>query len=277
MKREGAESVIGANKDKKARIRKHEYDNPRLQIALDVLFIEAVKANEEDMAMQCLDFGADINCIDIKDGYKRTALMWAARKNYKDLFIKLIEKGAQIDMQSADGWTAIRYAAFAGAEEIMNYLTQINAISYSDLLLNAAKIGDVNRISELILAGADVNAKNSDGNTALMWASAYGYTNAIIKLLELGADVNASNNDGWTALMWAAKNGHTNAIIKLVEHGAKINARDKNGYTALVWAAFNGHVDSIIKLIELGADVNSKNIALRWAAFNGHVDSIKAH
>ena len=60
---------------------------------------------------------------------------------------------------------------------------------------------------ELLLAkGADVNAKNQDGWTALMCASLDGHKEVVELLLAKRADVNAKANDGFTALIMASQN-----------------------------------------------------------------------
>ena len=64
----------------------------------------------------------------------------------------------------------------------------------------------------------DVNARNSYGHTALMWASGYGDAN-IVKIL-LGhkdIDVNAGDSYGYTASYWASKNGHDDVVELLSE------------------------------------------------------------
>ena len=56
---------------------------------------------------------------------------------------------------------------------------------------------------------ADVNAKDEDGSTALMWAAQEGHTEAMEMLVATCvADVNAISKDGMTALMFAASGGH---------------------------------------------------------------------
>ncbi len=57
-------------------------------------------------------------------------------------------------------------------------------------LIEAAKKGDTVSIKALLEAGADVNAKDNDGLTALMWAAVRGHTETAQALLEAGADVN---------------------------------------------------------------------------------------
>ncbi len=67
-------------------------------------------------------------------------------------------------------------------------------------LIDAAKEGDLETVQSLIEQGADVNAIDNNGNTALMWASARGHTETVGFLIDKGADVNAVDNDGDTAL-----------------------------------------------------------------------------
>jgi len=90
----------------------------------------------------------------------------------------------------------------------------------------------------LIEKGADVNAFDKDGNTALLWAAMYGLSDNVQTLIEKGADVNARNNDGVRALTWAAMYGHTNVVRLLIKNGANVNAKDSMNQTALSMAQF---------------------------------------
>ncbi len=75
----------------------------------------------------------------------------------------------------------------------------------------------------------------------------------IVRLfLQAGIDVNIKNNDGQTALMYAAYNGHKSTVELLLKSGANINVVDKFGDSALSWAAAEGHQD-IVKLIKKAA------------------------
>jgi thioredoxin-like negative regulator of GroEL len=158
-------------------------------------------------------------------------------------------------------------------------LTAYAADINSDLI-EAAKNGDTAQVKALLDKGADVNARDKDGLTALMWAAAGGRTDIVKALLDKGADVNAKTSYGYTALMWAAAGGHTDIVKALLDKGADVNAKDSDGYTALMWAAARGHTDIVKALLDKGADVNAKDedgtTALMSAARNGHTDTVKA-
>ena len=64
-------------------------------------------------------------------------------------------------------------------------------------------------------AGADKDAKNNDGGTALIYASINGHESCVRALLDAGADKDAKHNDGQTALMFATENGHE-AVVTLL-------------------------------------------------------------
>ena len=122
-------------------------------------------------------------------------------------------------------------------------------------------------VENLITAGADVNAKDKDGWTALMPAAGNGHPECVEKLIAHGADVNARSNNGWTALNWAADAGRTECVEKLIAHGADVNAKSEDGWTALIEAACCGYTECVEKLIAHGADVNAKN-NFGWTAFD---------
>jgi ankyrin repeat protein len=59
-------------------------------------------------------------------------------------------------------------------------------------------------------------------------------------LIEKGANVNARNSLGVTALMFAAMAGHKETVSMLIQHGADVNAIDQRGFTALALALHKG-------------------------------------
>jgi ankyrin repeat protein len=81
--------------------------------------------------------------------------------------------------------------------------------------------------------GAEVNAVNRIGDTALYLAAENGHTYTVKALIDLGAEVNTANLGGWTPLMMTAARGDLETISLLLEHGADFRPRNRWGATAL--------------------------------------------
>lgn len=87
-------------------------------------------------------------------------------------------------------------------------------------LFTAIAAGDVERIPELIDAGADVNATRADGWTPLMAAAGQGHPDIVRELLATGADPRARTLDGWTPLLAALEGGNEEVVLTLLEEEA---------------------------------------------------------
>ena len=125
-------------------------------------------------------------------------------------------------------------------------------------LIEAADKGDLNRVNSLIAAGADVNARESDGGNALISACAGGHHEVVQALLGNGADINASAKNNRAALHYASAIGNREVVKTLVDKGADINAKDEDGLTALMLAAAGGHREVVQTLVDKGADVDAE-------------------
>ena len=103
-------------------------------------------------------------------------------------------------------------------------------------LWRVAETGEVEELDQLFARGADVNARNQHGMTALMKAAYHGRTRMVRALVERGADPNLTRNDRFTALALAAFFGHTETVRILIEHGAKTEVITRCGASAKMWA-----------------------------------------
>ena len=81
--------------------------------------------------------------------------------------------------------------------------------------------GNIDNIHDVLNQGANIDAKNMDGHTALMFAARQGCIDIVQTLLAEGTDVNAKDKYGNTALMWAACNDRTKIVTLLKQAGAK--------------------------------------------------------
>jgi ankyrin repeat protein len=158
-------------------------------------------------------------------------------------------------------------------------------------IADAAMRGDLATVRLLIGRGADVNAAQGDGMTALHWAAERadsamaavllraraneravtrvgGYTPlhiaakrgsaAVVKaLLDAGSDAKVLTGTGATALHFAAASGNAASVAALVARGGDVNAREPEwGQTPLVFAAAKDRADAIRVLLRAGADPN---------------------
>lgn len=98
--------------------------------------------------------------------------------------------------------------------------------------------------------GADSDARDQLGRTALIWAAGSGWRDTVEVLLDIGkADVNAGDYRGCTALMYAAEFGRRDTVEVLLDTGiANINHGDNQERTVLI-DAVTGEDEEIVKLL----------------------------
>ena len=198
------------------------------------------------------------------------------------------------------------------ASAIVGVAAQAPAPNAGDQFYAAIRAGDTAKVAALIQGGGDVNLKERRGGaTPLMHAAAFGSLDTMRLLLDKGADVNARNAAGATALMWAATDiakirvlldrgadvkaasslGHTplelaamsdgsaEIVRLLLARGADAKAVDKAGITTLTAATSGNDTDSIKQLLAAGIDVNVPSLtgttALMNAAANGNTEAVK--
>ena len=147
-------------------------------------------------------------------------------------------------------------------------------------LLDAAKNQDWDGLRVLLEDGADVNASQGDGATALHWASYWDDLGSVALLIRAGADVNAANDLGVTPLWLAAENGSAAVVRELLGARANPNAAFMDGETVLMRAARVGNGDVVEQLLANGADPNRSatrgQTALMWAANQQHDGVVEA-
>ena len=138
------------------------------------LLMDAVVNSNTDYALLLIDKGANVGFAD-DDGV--TVVTQASYQGHKDIVAALLEKGADPAVANSEGINALIAAASEGHKEVV------------EVLLSGDRV--------------DVNARDKDGTNALMAAAVRGHKEVIEMLVLKGADVNAQNVDGHTALMFA--------------------------------------------------------------------------
>jgi uncharacterized protein len=148
-------------------------------------------------------------------------------------------------------------------------------------LVDAARNQDQKAVRTLLAQKLDVNARSSDGSTALLWVAHWNDLDTANLLLAAGADANAANDFRMTPLSEACTNGNSALVRLLLKSGTKPNTAVATGITPLMTCAKSGSADAVRMLIEYGAAVNAKEpaenqTALMWAAAERHSDVVKA-
>jgi ankyrin repeat protein len=177
----------------------------------------------------------------------------------------LVESGADPDTLIEYGpykITPLMKACHHGEQEIAQYLldkgANVNAVDSdgNTALYTAVLARRVETVRMLISRGAKVNTRNLMDFTPIASAAAAGSTEIVGVLAEAKADLRAETS-GLTPLMFAASGGETEMIQLLVKLGAPVNQPSTGGdTTALISAIYSGKTDAVQALIDLKADVN---------------------
>ena len=148
---------------------------------------------------------------------------------------------------------------------------------------DAAMRGDAQQVRALLREGADVNAAQGDGMTALHWSAENGDAELARVLLYAGAHVDAVTRLGdYTPLHLASRGGRPDVVQVLLDGGADpAGATSTGGVTALHFAAGAGSVPTIEALVAAGAEVDAREDAwgqtpLMFAASAGRLDAVRA-
>jgi ankyrin repeat protein len=148
-------------------------------------------------------------------------------------------------------------------------------------IADAAMRGDRADVLALIKQGADVNAPQGDGVTALHWAARHGDAELVTSLVAAGARAGAGTRLGaFTPLHLAAERGSAPIVKALVAAGSSVDAKTSTGATPLMFAAAAGDTGAIAALLDGGADVNAKEddrfqTPLIFAVANNRLDAVK--
>ena len=174
------------------------------------------------------------------------------------------------------GSTAFRRTAAGGVLAGMLAAAATVAAAEPDLrLVAAAARQDAAAVRVLIGEGVNVDARRSDGVTALLWAAHRDDLATAELLLAAGADPDSADDHGVTPLIRATENASPALVERLLAAGADAGLAQGNGLAPLMVAARTGNLDIVRALLEHGAEVNAATAelgatALMWAVAAPH-------
>lgn len=219
-----------------------------------------------------------------------TPLIWAAKGGWTDIVCLMLDQGAaNIEGLDNEGRSALYHAVHENKEFAVEALlarkadTEITCRRRYTPLCRAAQFGYTSVASQLLRAGARVNAMNNWYWTPLAEASSHGHFQiAEMLLLSYGAQANTADNGRHTPLIRAAESGHL-AIVELLlkEGSSEIHAINQTGWSALHSASFHGFTEIVVLLLAHGARANRHDKAggytpLHRACQKGHVSIAEA-
>ena len=188
------------------------------------------------------------------------ALKSAASQNHFEALKAMLDHGVDVNQAGKDGSTALDTAIQRGATDTVRFLLERGADpNHKDAegvtaLMHAVERGDRDMIQAVAeKAGANINERNSKGETALMLAVLARSADLAKPLVDAGSDVNAADFEAITPLMSAAAAGNSDLVQLLLDKGADVHVKDAQGETALSLARKNEHTETADLLIKAGA------------------------
>jgi ankyrin repeat protein len=191
----------------------------------------------------------------------------AAQQLNAGAVVRLIRRGAQVDLRDKNDETPLMLAATQGGDDPVVFAGRSGAIPDFSGFVNPARVAvtdETGTLQALLAAGADVNAHDNQGRTVLMKAAAAASGSTVQTLLKAGAKVNARDWAGQTPLIHAAnqmvlteemgKRQYTSpkSIQLLLAAGADPHLMDQDGETALSRAEERGEIKLIAALRKAG-------------------------
>jgi len=236
---------------------------------------------QNDVACNLLRHGAD---VDARDSSSATPLHAAVINNHLGVAKSLLECGSDANPQNKYGSTPMSLAACNGNLPMLDLLlrrgAQVEKIEERGLspLEMASRGGHTAAVQWLLMRGADVNSKNACPLVEAVFANQIH----IVRILQdAGADINAMNELGYTALGAAVKQGNMNIVQRLVKAGADVSVSRMSlaDETPLQMAAFRGDEALVSLLLYHGADVHAQGgelgTVLQTAIYSQNVDVVK--
>jgi len=183
-----------------AQVSMHDQDDKDRALA------DAASAGNLKSVQLLITYGASVNAQFNSLGDKRSVLIFAAESGNPDVVREILRYHPQLETRDSRGRTAMFSSDDHGRDSIGNHVECVRLLAE---------------------AGADVEARDNNGNTPLHVTF---LADVAEELLNLGADVNARNNEGETPMFTTVV---CDVIPILIAHGADLTIRNDKGQTAL--------------------------------------------
>lgn len=154
--------------------------------------------NDAEAVKLLKNHGADVNA---RGSRGITALMSAAGWNHYPMLKALIDSGANVDIRDERGRSALTWTARRGQKS--DFVKELLKAGSKVGLAEAILLEDFPKAREILAVGGDLKVHGPYDETILMMTAEKGQSDIVKTLLERGAEVNARDRQGMTALMTA--------------------------------------------------------------------------
>ncbi|KAJ5744091.1 hypothetical protein N7533_008961 [Penicillium manginii] len=201
----------------------------------------------EGIVRMLLENGANVEGDRSGNCFLSTPLSLAVQEGHEGIVKMLLDHGAKVDVKT--------------------YHTDITPLLWA----TKNPLIDGNVIRHLLENGPDLNFKDKDGRTALLWAAETGNATAVQLLLERGADPTLKDKlSGLAPLALATQHGNEAVVRMFLNENTDIEIKDRFDRTPLSWAARNGFEAVVKLLLDKGVDLEEKDSGggtpLSWAS-----------
>jgi len=232
--------------------------------------------NRYDIAKILIESGINVNHQDNK-GY--SALMWACLKGNSEIVKLLLNNNANKTLLNNNGETAMFIAQKNGKNSIVQIFANVSPSDNNAELLEAVKKGDLEKINQFLLRGANINYQDSEGKTPLIHSILSGYKEITQSILLKGANINTKDKNGNSPAIHAILKKDIIVLTELEKKRCDLNAEDKEGYTPLMHAVNINDEICIKFLLTKKIDLNKKdnygNTALTLAVWQGKYNIVR--
>lgn len=241
---------------------------------------DAVVLGDHDMAKLLIEYGADLNSLDKKDRNVMYDALSYGNKGFIEFLLNL--KVIDLNIKDCDGNTIMHHNLVQNDDELALKLIQFGAdpnIQGEDgksYLCNLALRGEegISTIESILSTGIDINARVADENTILIELMSALYSlssedesrrHSLFQmtkaLINNNIDINALNSNNENALFTAIKVGDAKQVSLLLKSGIEVNIQNKDYETPLSFSVYGGveKLDITALLLEYGADPKIKN------------------
>ncbi|CAH1397503.1 unnamed protein product [Nezara viridula] len=243
----------------------------------------AASQGHENIVRYLIQKNASMNA---KTSNQETPLHLASANDHADVVKALLENNADVNAEMhPDCMTSLYIASRAGHLEVVKVLVEgdaslkqrdcgnYNLTPFQIALLN----GRISVVRFLSLHGANIDERDTVGNTPLYTAAWNGMDTMVKTLIELGANLKSRVGQlGLTAVHAAAARGHAQVVELLLREGADPDIKDRNHATPLHWAS---SLEVAKVLLNNGAYVDTRNInretPLHKASSLGRADVVR--